>query len=256
MKTKYSVVFVIVSILLIAMVHSCSRVSDEPSSSLPYLHIDSPKSGALNSEECWVVCQAMTRMSISVAKGKMYSPIRSAEQINVSPELFQLLQQIIINTNNSDYVPGCGTRGAMDYPDTYSCVSYALAQWAGAPSFFELDEWIRDTYNLNGGVPYTKLTEVLYHFWDDQFSYTTNMNNLGGVEWSADRTVGVYPVEGGMWHMVNIIGVHSNGDFIIEDYSCDTIVQRNVFKNDMKCVIWNTWADTTAADIAPVDTLR
>lgn len=239
---------------MVIALHSCDSFTSESKCTLPYLHTTILNNGHSYPEDTWILCQAMSRMEITISDGRLYSPIDSPETINISPLLFNYIMKIIDNTNNSDYSPGSRMRSNAT-PDNYSCVAYALAQWAGAPSFNEIDSWIREQYNLNGAVPTTRISEVLYHFWGSDFLwYSSNIPE--SMEWDASRTVGIYSASGGYGHMVNIVGVHSNGDYIVADYSIDSVPYRSIMRSDMLYVIQNTWADTTGAVDEIIDTLR
>lgn len=202
----------------------------------------------LSKENIIVLCKAMDRANLHYDGSAFCLGVTCAQDINVSERVFDYLVTIVANTNKSGIVPFMllQTKNG-DYP--YSCVAYTLSQLVGAPDFNTINNWITSTFPLDGFVPSNKIDTTLTHFFGDCFNQYTTNTIPEDIEWSCSRTFGYYITLSGFGHMVNIVGRRSNGDFLVQDFSADTVETTNVFSSSMVRIYESFYIDSLAVEL-------
>lgn len=253
-KEKLCLALLILLFLSPVIVSSCDQMKDigcTKCHDTRYLDLINPYDDKLSKEDFKVLCDAFSRLNVHVSEGLWKTDIVTADEINVSDRLFQYMLHVIEATNRSDFRPAISVRSGSEPEYPYSCVAYALSHCVGGYSFDDINDWTTQQYHLNGGVPPNRIGEVFSHFWGNDYNAYYSLSSIpNNIEWNYTRTVGVFSTTTGHGHMVNIVGRHSNGDFIVQDFSADTVERYNIWSGAMMGVFVNTSIDSTFVDPA------
>lgn len=234
---QYTILSFFVALILYSIFSpSCTR-TEFRLDNRPFLDIYWSGNDVLSKEDIRVICMTMDRAQCYYDDGFLKMKVSDAKEINVSDRLFAFIVDIINNTNKIENRHSIFLKSG-EHP--YSCVAYAIAQLTGTPSFSEINDWITETYHQNGLVPTVQINAVLDHFLNGNFMGYSPSSLPDNMDWSYNRTVGIYRSGNGYGHMVNIIGRRINGDFLIQDFSSDTVETRNVFFSDM-LYVYECW---------------
>lgn len=156
-KSRTGSVLLLISILLIAIAHSCSmkeRIISQNSEQDKYLELSSyDKVYLLSSEDVYSFGLALRRFGLYVDGHELKYRAKSANEINISPELFCLIEEMIQKEK-----PLTRTSGAPS-----DCVAKSLSVWGGF-SYEAINSYITQEYG-NNGVPQDKVLEVIRHFY-------------------------------------------------------------------------------------------
>lgn len=196
------------------LVTSCQKqdYEDEPASpqnsktkaELPYLefttgHIGEGRSSQENKQ---VIGLALERVKLSKTDGLWQMNINSAAEINVSPEVFGFLNQIIENSN-ADILPNLAKMsiaprlkkpGDLDPDDepvrndcVASCFGWIHNNMGFGPTYNSSNSWINNQFG--GGVPSNQMESTLKHFYGPNNVSSFPVNSQNGMYNSTNSTV-------------------------------------------------------------------
>lgn len=253
---KYFKLLLIVAFIASPLVFSCQYGTRfRPDRHYRYLDLSEENQGINDATSFRVVAEAFSRLKVHVEGERLVADITVPEEVNISQKLFDVVISIIESTNNSIFAPTDKplTKNG-DYP--MSCVAYALCNCIGGYSFHEINTWITNEYNLNGGVPITRVSEVIGRYWGEDFNAYYSVNYIPqNTSWDVSRTVGIFIAADGYAHMVNIFG-YENNFFLVRDYSIDDTTENNTYSihsRDFLGMYINTSIDTAECIEAALD---
>lgn len=214
-KSKTSSILLLISILSVIIVHSCS-MREKPFSYNPeqdkYLELSSYDSDyLLSSEDVYSFGLALGRFGLYIDGNELKYRAKSANEINISPELFYFIEEMIQNEKLITRTSGAPS----------DCVAKSLSLW-GLYSYQTINNYITQEYGENG-VPQDKVLDVIKHFYPNAQPHYLDTNDI-------DFSVGVMTTVGVMrtndqysWHMVNISKIDSLGNVTYFDYQNDRV---------------------------------
>jgi hypothetical protein len=208
-KTKFFSLILIINLFLIISVCSCSRSEQRLDSNIEqeeYLELSSYDNVHLMSvEDIYSFGKALNRFGLYVDGNELKYRAKSAEDINISPELFIYIEELI----KKEAIKTRTNGGPSD------CVAKSLALWGGA-SYETINAYIVSEYG-NDGVPADEVLNVIRHFYPNAQPHYPDTND---VDFSTDvmTTVGVmYTSSQYSLHMVNISDIDSLGNVTYYD---------------------------------------
>lgn len=201
---------------------------------LPYLDFTTGYDGTgIASDENWeVIMQLAQRVKLSKESGLWEANVRSADEINVSPEVFAFLTQTIENSNAKilahltarsimprKLIPGEGD--PLEEPTRSDCVASCFGwihdKMGFGPSYDSTNSWINSTFG--SGVPSSQMESTLKHFYgpNNVSSFPVNSQNNGYIYKGTNSAVILnYQVNDSTGHAV-IYGGTSNGTHWVTD---------------------------------------
>ena len=201
---------------------------------LPYLDFTTGYDGTgIASDEDWeVIMQLAQRVKLSKESGLWEANVRSADEINVSPEVFAFLTQTIENSNAKilahltarsimprNLIPGEGD--PLEEPTRSDCVASCFGwihdKMGFGPSYDSANSWINSTFG--SGVPSSQMESTLKHFYgpNNVSSFPVNNQNNDYIYKGTNSAVILnYQVNDSTGHAV-IYGGTSNGTHWVTD---------------------------------------
>lgn len=164
----------------------------------------------MTKEDVVVLLRAFKRMEKVDSNGIWIRKTKSASEINVSDDIFNILVGIVEHHNR---IRNHITKSSSDIPT--DCVLQSLA-FLGDYSWAEINFFI-NSY-CGGVVTIYNIDNILHHFYPNYVTYSPD--SLGGGEnFSKYTTVGYFFTGGtGSQHMVNINGIIALPDSSVVSY--------------------------------------
>jgi hypothetical protein len=232
---KITVSLVIVVIVIMAgVLEGCQEevTFDITPTDLPFLSFSDNvlKNGELLEEDFNILTVAFQRINLINKDGLYYMVETSAEQINVSKDVFDYLKEMVNISNKRILKYGYNSSiprlksGTENGPDvSNNCVAqtvFNIANCMGISlSYSSVNSWIGSNYGYNG-VSSNKISEVMDHF----FSYSSVTIYSGYIPPAGKQVFVVFNFGNGLGHASRYLSC-SAGNVLCSDgvYSLDQV---------------------------------
>jgi hypothetical protein len=215
-----------VIVIMAGVLEGCQeeKAFDTTPTNLPFLSFSDNihKNGELLEEDFNVLAVAFQRINLINKDGLYYMVETSAEQINVSKDLFDYLKDManisnkrILNYGYNSSIPRLKSGTENGYGVSNDCVAqtvFSIANSMGISlSYSSINSWIVANYGTNG-VPSSNISEVMNHF----FSYSSVSIHDGYVPPSGKQVFVVFNFGNGSGHASRYLGC-SGGNVLCSD---------------------------------------
>jgi hypothetical protein len=200
---------IFINIILSALfILPCFISCNQYERSLPsdeFLTLNLDQNSDLVDNDIRTIITAFNRMSISAKDGIWESPVKSHSEINISEDLFNLLNTMILNHNKYNI-----RTKSSDDPERTDCVLRSL-EYLGDYSAGEIKLYIDSQYN--GIVTIYNVEKIVKHFYPSCEVYSAD-SLTGNEGFDPSNTLGYFSTSE-CYHMVNPYQYHPGDSLVI-----------------------------------------
>lgn len=173
----------------------------------PYLNFKAPADQSLlTGTDLNILMEGFQRLNVQHNKEVFLVPTLSAQEANLSEELYAYLMQMIDYTNSyysDDFISRTKTRSEEDgFSGATDCLAHALAYALGG-NYSDINKYITDEYGTNG-VPSGKFNEVMTYFNDKGEEVSLDTFKATNISFEDSQGSTKYIIVIGDGHAVNV----------------------------------------------------
>lgn len=173
----------------------------------PYLNFKAPADQSLlTGTDLNILMEGFQRLNVQHNKEVFLVPTLSAQEANLSEELYAYLMQMIDYTNSyysDDFISRTKTRSEEDgFSGATDCLAHTLAYALGG-NYSDINKYITDEYGTNG-VPSGKFNEVMTYFNDKGEEVSLDTFKATNISFEDSQGSTKYIIVIGDGHAVNV----------------------------------------------------